>query len=298
MIKHIVISGGGPTGFVSYGVIKALHMAGAWNRETLQTVYGASIGGIVAVMAILGLEWKTLDDYIIKRPWEKAFQSVGSDILSLIANKGIDGRAVIGIIMEPLMQSAGLELHSTLEEMKQMTGVDVHFATVDVNGQKVVTAVDLCAATHPDMRICDAMAASLAVPLLFQPVIIDGSCYVDGGLLNNYPLSPCLEAHPDDTEAVFGIKNVWRTEDLAIRSETSFVEFVRTLVRKLHNTIDSTLRQPDLAQEVICDVSDLSNVERWVEAMESPELRASLVQKGENLANDYIKTVTTEPKET
>jgi len=290
MIKHIVISGGGPTGFVSYGAIKALHKSGVWKRETLETVYGASIGGLVAIMAVLGLDWETLDDYIIKRPWEKAFQPIGSDVLGLIANKGIDGKAVIAIIMEPLLQSAGLELDSTLEEVKQKTGVDVHLAAADLNGQKTLTAVDICAATKPDMCICDALAASLAVPMMFQPVLHEGSCYVDGGILHNYPLSLCLDAHQDEVASILGVKNVWHTDDLSIRTESSLVEFVRTLLRKLHNTIDSTLRQPDLEHEVICEVSDLSNVEKWMEAIESAELRAMLVRKGEDVAAGYIST--------
>lgn len=290
MIKHIVISGGGPTGFVSYGVVKALHKKGIWSRETLNTVYGASIGGLVSVMVILGLDWDTLDDYIIKRPWDKAFLSISLDLISLFANKGIDGRAIIAIIIGPLLEEAGLYLNSTLQELKDKTGVDVHLAAVDLNGSKTLTSVDICAATKPNMLICDALAATLAVPMLFQPVLHENSCYVDGGLLNNYPLGPCLESYPDEESCVLGIKNISNTEELAIGSESSFIEFVRILIRKLHNTVDSTLRQPLIENEIYCNVSDISNVDKWIEAMESPELRVSLVNRGEELAESYILT--------
>ena len=195
--------------------------------------------------------------------------------------------------MEPLLQSAGIELNSTIEDLKIKTGIDIHIITVDLNQQKTLTAVDICATTKPNMRIYDALAASLAIPMIFQPVLYEDNCYIDGGILNNYPLSFCLEAHKEDISSVLGVKNIWNIKDLTVSSETSFIEFMRTLVQKLHNTVNYTLNQPELEHEIICDVSDLSNIEKWIEVIESTKLRETLIQRGETIANSYITAHTT-----
>ena len=40
----------------------------------------------------------------------------------------------------------------------------------------------------------DVVVASSSIPLVFQPVEIDGKMYVDGGLLNNMPVEPLVES--------------------------------------------------------------------------------------------------------
>jgi len=42
--------------------------------------------------------------------------------------------------------------------------------------------------THPEMPVSLAVRASMAIPGLFTPVVIDDQLYVDGGLSCNYPL--------------------------------------------------------------------------------------------------------------
>lgn len=70
-IKHLVISGGGPTGFLSYGVASYLAKKDFWKLEDIKSIYGCSIGAYMGVVLSLGYEWEWLDDYFIKRPWEK-----------------------------------------------------------------------------------------------------------------------------------------------------------------------------------------------------------------------------------
>ena len=71
VIKHIVICGGGPTGLLSYGALKYLAQQGFWTHDNVETIYGTSVGALIGAMLCLKHEWTTLDDYLIKRPWEK-----------------------------------------------------------------------------------------------------------------------------------------------------------------------------------------------------------------------------------
>ena len=67
-IKHIVISGGGPTGFITYGAVRYLSKEKFWDLKNIETIYGSSIGALMGVVFSLGYDWEWLDDYFIKRP--------------------------------------------------------------------------------------------------------------------------------------------------------------------------------------------------------------------------------------
>jgi predicted acylesterase/phospholipase RssA len=57
--------------------------------------------------------------------------------------------------------------------------------------------------SHPDMPVLDAVRASSALPILFQPVEYAGNLYTDGGFLLNYPLVKCTA----DPKTILGLKN-------------------------------------------------------------------------------------------
>ena len=77
-IKHIVISSGGPAGHMMYSILRTLNLTGFWNIKNIKTIYGSSIGSFVAIIIALQYEWEVMDDYLIKRPWEKIFMSSSS----------------------------------------------------------------------------------------------------------------------------------------------------------------------------------------------------------------------------
>jgi len=59
MIKHIVINGGGPTGLITYGVLKHLSQNKFFDCNHIETIYGTSIGGIFGVILALNYDWET-----------------------------------------------------------------------------------------------------------------------------------------------------------------------------------------------------------------------------------------------
>ena len=86
-IKHIVISGGGPTGLLSYGAIRYLAKENFWKLADISSIYGCSIGAYIAIIISLGYEWEWLDDYFIKRPWEKLIAASTTRIIDIYEKK-------------------------------------------------------------------------------------------------------------------------------------------------------------------------------------------------------------------
>ena len=65
MIKHLVLSGGGPTGFLTYGAARYLSQQNFWSMNSVESIYGTSIGAFFGIILSLGLPWNYLDDYLI-----------------------------------------------------------------------------------------------------------------------------------------------------------------------------------------------------------------------------------------
>ena len=83
-IKHIVISGGGPTGLLSYGAAKYLEQQQFWSMENIESIYGTSIGALFGVILSLHHDWKTIDDYIIKCPWNEILKKTQHFMMCLM----------------------------------------------------------------------------------------------------------------------------------------------------------------------------------------------------------------------
>ena len=77
-IKHLVISSGGPAGHMMYSILRTLNLKGVWDTKNITSIYGSSIGSFVAIIIALRYEWEVMDDYLIKRPWEKIYVSSSS----------------------------------------------------------------------------------------------------------------------------------------------------------------------------------------------------------------------------
>uniref|UniRef100_A0A6C0CSG3 PNPLA domain-containing protein n=1 Tax=viral metagenome TaxID=1070528 RepID=A0A6C0CSG3_9ZZZZ len=289
-IKHIVISGGGPTGLLSYGALKKLNEQGIWKKDTLETVYGSSIGGIIGVLMMLAHNWKALDDYLIKRPWTKVIEKVSNDILDFIENKGIDGIELLKILLEPLLMARELTIETTLKQLFDTIKIKFVLTATNVNGNSNQLEYDLLShETYPDMKIYEALAITAALPMSFRPVYYQGKCYVDGGIMHNYPLQLCLKEENAEETEVLGLKNYWNIEYPILTHETSLLDYLRLFIRRAHNTIESTSDQPKVTNEIICDASGLSDINVWIEVFNNSEMREKLIERGCNNAIAWLE---------
>ena len=132
-IKHIVISGGGPTGLMSYGAAKYLNNVDFWNIKDIISIHGTSIGALIAVLISLKMKWEDLDDYLIKRPWEKTFEITPDDFLNIFYTKGIVNNKIINIIIEYLLKVNGLSNDVTMEEFYKFNNIELNFYSVEMN---------------------------------------------------------------------------------------------------------------------------------------------------------------------
>lgn len=197
----LVLGGGGARGIAHLGVLQALEEA----QIKPQIISGVSAGAIVG-----------------------AFYANGHaplKILDIIKSKGIFEYA------RPQLFSGGF---LKMEGLK--SSLDEHLTVGYLEDLEIKTII---ATTNLESGLCEFrsegplgswVTASSSIPVLFEPITIEGQAYVDGGLSTNFPVKPLL----DKCEQIIGVnvsplsregklKSVWdiagRVFEISINSD-------------------------------------------------------------------------------
>ena len=288
-IKHIVVGGGGTTGFMTLGALKFLQDNKFWDISNIKTVYGTSIGSIVATCIALKYDWETLLTYFIRRPWNKLYAYNKSDmVLNLYNQKGIFKRAIFEKTLYPLLEGRGLSGNITMKELFEYSKIDIHFFSLELNS---MTKTDLSYKTHPDLRVVDAIYMSSACPILFSPCIdeVSKTCYVDGGLICNYPVNECIENEKCMPDEILGMRNIFEHYVNPVTESTSVFEYFTSIYKQVTMYALNEQSYQPIQNEVVC-ITDNSGTDfvRWIDALKSDNIIA-LMNKGEMYARLFMK---------
>ena len=286
-IKHLVLSGGGPAGLITYGAARLLEKEGFWSLSDIKSIYGCSIGAYMGIIISLNYDWEWLDDYFIKRPWEKMITIDATTFFDAFDHKGLIGDTFIVESLKPLLEAKDLSLDITLKELYEFNHIDIHIYATNLN-TSFMEKVDISHTTHPSMTVVKALCMSTAFPFIFKPICEDGDCFIDGGLLNIYPLNDCIANADADKEEILAFKNIWIIDDCKINVDSSLVDFFIILMRKMQKHIDSEIEQEDIKNTVKCRVNNIDNIQSWVVALSTEDKRADLIEKGTVFGKEFL----------
>ena len=289
-ISHLVLCGGGPSGFVLYGAARHLSQEKYWNIKNIKTIYGCSIGSFMGVLLALNYDWNVLDDYFIKRPWEKIASVGPKEFISAFNQKGILGPELIIQSIQPLIEAKDLSITMTMQELYEFTKIEQHMYTIDLN-QPVITKIDISHKTHPNLKVIDALLMTTAFPILFQPKCEGKSCFIDGGLINNLPVNDCLEHTQCNKDEILVFKNIYGGKENVITSESTLIEFTLILVKKMVDLINTEEKQTSVPNTVRCLLDTSGDYGKWLESLTQQENREQLIQTGMNCAKMFLEYI-------
>lgn len=326
-IKHIVISSGGPAGHMMYSILRTLNLKGVWEFDNIKSIYGSSVGSFAAVLIALHYDWSVIDDYLIKRPFEKIFTSgfglglgsgsgSGSDCRGtgggnstftgeppstetstfsdaknkfdfayrLYNNKGLYGLKEFTEMLRPPLQGKDIALNVTFQEFYERTGVEIHFIVTELNS---FTAVDFSHKTHPNQQVIEACYMSCCYPLGFTPVYRDGCCYLDGGIINEYPLNECIRDQKCKLSEILGIKMMWERKPANLTDKSSMFQFIGTFLNQINANFFENRIKTAIPNEVVC-VSKIFTGRDWLNWAMDEKYRRELILRGETFANVFL----------
>ena len=289
-IKHLVISGGGPLGFRYLGSLEKLEQEGFWNINNIESIYGTSIGSIIGAFICLKYDWETLNKYIIERPWHDAFKVNPKQIFDSYYNKGLFDKKLAEIIFKPLLEAKDLSLNITLKDFYEYSNIDLHIFTFELHKFETI---ELSHTTNPDLSLLQALTMSSSLPGIFMPTIIENCCYIDGGVMCNYPLNQCLRDHTNKNE-ILGIKSSFnnKTENFAnveVTTESSLLEYVICMSINSMNYIRDSVKLDNIDNTVRCFVNkNPLTLDSIQESIKNQELRRNLIKMGEEDALEFL----------
>ncbi len=158
----IVLAGGGIRGIAHLGVLKAFTNAGI----TFSHVTGTSAGSIVGALFAAGIDPEEALNIFLK-----------TKLLRFL-------RPTLGLGLINFENTAAL-LKSYLPENIEDLKIPLTIAATNFSEGKLVYFNK-----GPLIR---AVQASSCIPGIFKPIIIDNKMYVDGAVLNNFPVEPLLK---------------------------------------------------------------------------------------------------------
>ncbi len=201
-IKHLVISGGGHIGLAQCSIVHSLAEQGIIQHKELDSIFATSAGSITAALICMNYTGDEISNYFINRPWQKTLHVGMSEIFGIYNEMGVIDEKFFHTLLEPLLLGKGVSPDINLHQFYEWCGIKLYFYTVDLNTFDVC---ELSYETYPNLSLVTAITMSSSIPILMKPTFYDGKCFVDGGVLNNYPLRCCFNKTQCKEKQVIGI---------------------------------------------------------------------------------------------
>lgn len=234
----VVFGGGGAKGAAQVGVLRYIEKAGL----PVDYVVGTSIGSIVAGLYASGCTVDQMDSLFRSQHWaalltDRRTESHGlvNDILDVddggiyvfgypILKPDHDARdrgdsktelSNLGVLRGDSIATLLEQLSGQRDEI-QFDDLRIPFRCVAVDAGKMEEVVF----DHGHLPSC--MRASMAIPMAFQPVKIEGRTFIDGGMINNLPVDVCRAMGADIVIAIdLTQEHLSKEEEAALKADTT-----------------------------------------------------------------------------
>ncbi len=198
----LVLSGGGALGYAHIGVLRFLSEHDLKPKE----IVGTSMGAIVGAASAIGLN----EDQIMEQI--ERFSSVTNWARPSFSDPALLHTAKLDAIFTSLFGELRM---SNLQHPLRIVATDFNDGSIRVFDNR------------DDLPLKDAVRCSMSIPVLFPPVALEGSHYVDGFLCANLP----VEEVSDPSLPIVAVDVMSeRTLDAYQPGETSFLERTRAIL--------------------------------------------------------------------
>ncbi|QDO93416.1 patatin [Formosa sediminum] len=239
----LVLSGGGAKGLAHIGVLKVLDSLGV----RIDYVAGTSMGAIVGSLYASGYSGKAIDSIFksvnfdniiidnIPRESKTFYERENSERYALTLP--FDGFK----LRLPTALSRGQNTFNLLSELTLHVKNISDFSQLPIPFFCITTNMDTGEAVQLESgNLAQAVMASGALPTLFQPVNINDSVYIDGGVVNNYPLD---EMKAKGVDVIIGVDvqdDLAKSKDLKSATEILYqvqnYRMLNDMINKVKNT--------------------------------------------------------------
>jgi NTE family protein len=274
-IRGLAAEGGGVLGIGHVGALEVLEQKGV-PLQKLEYIVGASAGSIIAAALACRASVSYIKDQLLNTDFSKFKDSSWNycaDICGLVQKYGwYYGNALEKWIAQ-IMQDLTGNSEITLAEVKERYHAHLIVVVTQVGSTGCRTLyVDY--KNDPTLTVHEAVRRSASIPLFYRAIFgTAGEVYMDGGLLDNYPIDVLYRyLHPDE---VIGLKLISTSElsevgtarHRTLRKATltppaNVLEAMVSIISALRNqALKYHIRTADSARTVKIDVGTLSPID-------------------------------------
>jgi predicted acylesterase/phospholipase RssA len=128
---------------------------------------------------------------------------------------------------------------------------------------------------------------SCCYPFGFTPIYRDGCCYIDGGIINDYPVNECFSEQKCNIDEILGVKMLWERKPANLTEKSSVLQFVSTFFNQIKANLFENRPTKPIPNEVVC-VSKVFASQDWMNWVKDENYRRELVLRGETFANVFL----------
>jgi predicted acylesterase/phospholipase RssA len=180
--KKLVISGGGPKGLAILGALHFIYENNGLNN--IEEYWGTSIGGVICLLLLIGY---TPFDAFHKFFIMQDITQPSLDLKKMFEASGLCPIEIFGDKIRHLIQEKmGSSCNPTFADIYNKFG-----KRLNIIGANTTTQSGECfnLENTPNMSIIDAIEITCDLPLIFTKKVYNNNVYVDGGLINMYPIN-------------------------------------------------------------------------------------------------------------
>ncbi len=251
----LVLSGGGAKGFAHIGVLKVLDSL----NIKVDYVAGTSMGAIIGSLYASGYTGKQLDSIFSSLNFDDVINDNVPRAARTFYERDNSEKYAVNLPFEkfkvklPSALSRGQNVFNLLSKLLLPVSEVSNFSKLPIPFFCMATNIETGASVilHKG-NLAQAVAASGALPSLFQPVIIGDDILIDGGVTNNYPID---ELRAKGMDVIIGVDV---QDGLADRKDLNSAPDILLQINNYHTISDMKLKAAKTDIYIKPDISNFS----------------------------------------
>jgi NTE family protein len=269
LITDICLAGACNRGIGYIGAIKKLESE---SLLQIKKMVGSSIGSFICACYIIGYSSDELFDEVYNKNLSDFKDYCSDEPVSIL--RGQEYRnwiyKVISVKENPYI---------SLSDLYKKTGIDFTLTASCVYSSGPSFKEGLVYLNHlsnPEMPLYTALNCSMAFPFVFPPVDYEGCKFIDGGLLDNFPI------HLISKEYGVGIMTSSKKSDNSMCTDDPF-SYTKKMVELIIEKINESKEQYTNVMIINCRDFDILNFDQ------SPDDKLTLYKRGYDTMEKYLK---------
>jgi len=272
-ITCLCFSGGGIKGFSFVGALTKLMEKNIINIEKIDTFVGTSAGSMFSFFLVLGFTIDEIKDFIMTFNFSKLNGEI--DCINLLESFGINNGERIKLLFSKFLEIKYSVKDITFKELYNLTNKKLLVIGTNLTkSREELFSVD----STPDMSVITAIRISTSVPIIFTPVNYNGDLYVDGALVNNFPINYC----PIDNTYGIYVKNC---------NENYEVNSIQSFMIKCLNITSDTISEKNLNSNYKNVIKIINPRPEFTKFDLTPEYKKDLIDLGFNTTETFLSNL-------